>query len=231
MQNIPLANLLYLLFPLAITWYFYYKYTGDKKDLLMATFRMIVQLLAIGYLLIYIFQDSHWFLGALIIAFMALVSSQITLRNTSIKSLKHYGIIFLAITISALLHLFLVVVLVLEINHFYEPRYVIPIAGMIFANTMNALSIYIERFEREKEENSYIEARSLAFKAAMIPQINSLFAVGLVSLPGMMTGQILSGVDPLIAVRYQIMIMAMILSNAGISIVVYNFANTKNNNK
>ena len=55
----------------------------------------------------------------------------------------------------------------------------------------------------------------------MIPQINSLLAVGLVALPGMMTGQILSGVDPMIAVRYQIMIMSMILSSSGIAIVVY----------
>ena len=65
------------------------------------------------------------------------------------------------------------------------------------------------------------QAREIAFKACMIPQINSLLAVGLVSLPGMMTGQILSGVDPLIAVRYQIMIMTMILSSAGISAIIY----------
>ena len=64
-------------------------------------------------------------------------------------------------------------------------------------------------------------ARSSAWTAALIPQINALLAVGLVSLPGMMTGQILSGVDPLIAVRYQIVIMAMILQASGFAVAIY----------
>jgi putative ABC transport system permease protein len=93
---------------------------------------------------------------------------------------------------------------------------------MIFANSMNAVSISAERYENESERgSSYMEARATAYKAALIPIINSLFAVGLVSLPGMMTGQILSGVDPLIAVRYQMMVMLMILGSAGISVAVY----------
>lgn len=87
---------------------------------------------------------------------------------------------------------------------------------------MNVLSIGIERFEKEfAREGEFESARSIAFKAALIPQINSFLAVGLVSLPGMMTGQILSGIDPLIAVRYQIMIMAIILSTAGITNIIY----------
>lgn len=221
MKTIPFLNLFYLIIPLLITWYFYYKWTGDKKDILYSSFRMLVQLLLIGYLLIYIFEDKNPLVGALIIFFMALVSSQITLRNVKNKNLKHYSVIFFAITGSVLIHLFLIIVFVLDIHHFYEPRYVIPISGMVFANTMNAISLCVERFEKETTRNDYESARKIAFKAAMIPQINSLLAVGLVALPGMMTGQILSGVDPLIAVRYQIMIMAMTLSTAGISIVLY----------
>ena len=93
---------------------------------------------------------------------------------------------------------------------------------MVFANNMNGLSLAIERFESDfKRTKGFVSSRKDAFKASMIPQINSLLAVGLVSLPGMMTGQILSGVDPLIAVRYQIMIMSMILSGTGLSIVIY----------
>jgi putative ABC transport system permease protein len=87
---------------------------------------------------------------------------------------------------------------------------------MYFANTMNAISLAAERYHSElhnhQPEN---KARLSAFHASMIPQINSLLAVGIVALPGMMTGQILSGVSPLIAVRYQIMIMAMILGTTG----------------
>ena len=69
--------------------------------------------------------------------------------------------------------------------------------------------------------DDYTTARDTAMQTALIPIINSLFAVGLVSLPGMMTGQILSGVSPLIAVRYQIMVMAMIFGASGIATAVF----------
>lgn len=92
---------------------------------------------------------------------------------------------------------------------------------MIFANCMNSVSLAAERFFQEVErEAPIIEARNIALNTSMIPITNSLFAVGLVSLPGMMTGQILSGVEPLIAVRYQIMVMAMIFASGGISSAV-----------
>jgi putative ABC transport system permease protein len=88
---------------------------------------------------------------------------------------------------------------------------------MYFANAMNAISLAAERYHSELHNGVPAEkARLTAFHTSMIPQINGLLAVGLVALPGMMTGQILAGVSPLIAVRYQIMIMAMILGTAGI---------------
>ncbi len=182
---------------------------------------MIIQLITIGYLLVFIFKSDDLKVGIFIVLFMIVVASWITLRNTNDKTFKHYFQILLAVSASGLINLFLIVGFVLELEKLYEPRYVIPLAGMVFANTMNALSLAVERFEKEIERTNFIEARQIAFKACMIPQINSLLAVGLVALPGMMTGQILSGVDPLIAVRYQIMIMAMTLSSAGISAVVY----------
>ncbi len=183
---------------------------------------MIVQLILIGYLLIFIFEEKNSLIGILIITFMIAISSWISLRNTVDKSLKHYSQIFISISIAGLINLILIIGFVLDLETIYEPRYVIPIAGMIFANTMNALSLAIERFEKETQRDvSYEKARAIAFKACMIPQINALLAVGLVSLPGMMTGQILSGIDPLIAVRYQIMIMAMVISSAGISTIIY----------
>jgi putative ABC transport system permease protein len=221
MQTIPFVNLLYLLIPLVFVWYFYNAWTGDKKDIIYSTFRMIIQLLIIGYVLLYLFEEKNSLIGFFIILFMALVSAFITLRNTKDKSKKHYLIIFFAIMISGVIHLFLIINFVLDLEDFYTPRFVIPIAGMIFANTMNAISLAVERFEQESTREDFITARKIAFKAAMIPQINSLLAVGLVAIPGMMTGQILSGIDPLIAVRYQILIMSMTLSTAGISVIIY----------
>lgn len=222
MQTIPFFNLSLTLIPLLIVWYYYHKWTNDKYEILISTIRMVFQLLLIGYFLILLFEKKDNFIGLLIILFMVSVSTWIALRNTQDRSLKHYLLIFISIGISGIIHLVLIVGFVLDLEEFYEPRFVIPIAGMIFANTMNALSIAIERYEKEISRDVIFEkAREIAFKACMIPQINSLLAVGLVSLPGMMTGQILSGVDPLIAVRYQIMIMTMVISSAGISTVVY----------
>ena len=104
----------------------------------------------------------------------------------------------------------------------FLPSYMIPLAGMIFANSMNCISLAAERLEAELERNvSFDSARNIAFQAALIPITNSLFAVGLVSLPGMMTGQILSGVSPFIAARYQIMVMCMMFGSAGISSALF----------
>jgi putative ABC transport system permease protein len=93
---------------------------------------------------------------------------------------------------------------------------------MVFATAMTAVSLAAERLYAELGHGlRWEEARLTAYHAAMIPVINSLFAVGLVSLPGMMTGQILSGVSPLIAARYQIMVMCMIFASAGISTAIF----------
>lgn len=228
MQNIPLINLLYSLIPLLVVGYYYYKWANNKGEIVYSTLRMIIQLLLVGYILIYIFEDKDLYLGILILSFMLLISTWISLRNTHNKSFNHFYKIVLSLGLSSILHLVLIINFILDFDTFYEPRYVIPIAGMILANSMNVISLAIERFEKELErKESFENARKIAFKSALIPQINSLLAVGLVSLPGMMTGQILSGVDPLIAVRYQIMIMSTILSSAGISLIIYFYLNKK----
>ena len=93
---------------------------------------------------------------------------------------------------------------------------------MAFANAMTSVSLAAERLHAEMSRGlSYVEARKTALRTALIPVINSLFAVGLVSLPGMMTGQILSGISPPIAARYQIMAMCLIFSASGISAAVF----------
>ncbi|WP_417332272.1 ABC transporter permease [Halarcobacter sp.] len=231
MSTISFFNLSLSFIPLIFVWYFYYKWTKDKSDILVASIRMIIQLITIGYLLVFIFKSNDLKVGTFIVLFMIVVASWITLRNTSDKTFNHYFQIVLSVAIAGIINLILIIGFVLELENLYEPRYVIPLAGMIFANTMNALSLAVERFEKEIERSSFEEARQIAFKACMIPQINSLLAVGLVALPGMMTGQILSGIDPLIAVRYQIMIMAMTLSSAGISAVVYFLLKAKLSNR
>lgn len=222
MQVIPIQNLLFMLLPIIIVWYYYKKWIGDSTEIIYATLRMTVQLLFIGYALIFIFEMKNNFMGMAIIAFMIAVSAFITLRSVNNRSFDEFKNILTAIFIGGTFNLVLVIEFVLELTPFYEPRYVIPLAGMIYANAMNAVSLAAERFEKESiKGESYINARKNAFHASMIPNINALLAVGLVSLPGMMTGQILSGVDPLIAARYQMVVMAMVLGSSGISVISY----------
>lgn len=110
----------------------------------------------------------------------------------------------------------------LQLEPWYLPRYVVPLAGMVFANAMTSVSLAAERLYAELGHGlQWEQARLAAYQAAMIPVINALFAVGLVSLPGMMTGQILSGVSPLVAARYQIMVMCMIFAASGISTAIF----------
>jgi len=208
--------------PVAVVIVIYMRWTQDKTTLFYALFRMLIQLMLIGYVLTYIFDANSPYLVVLILSIMLIAASVIALRPVQKRRNSLYLYAFIAILVGGVFTLIMVVFGVLDLNPWYEPRFLIPIAGMIFANSMNAVSISAERFESEiSRENSYIDARATSYKAALIPIVNALFAVGLVSLPGMMTGQILSGVDPLVAVRYQIMVMLMILGSAGISVAIY----------
>jgi putative ABC transport system permease protein len=183
---------------------------------------MLIQLILIGYVLTYIFTSDSPYLVILILSIMLIAASIIALRPMQKKDSSLYMKAFISISLGGLFTLVMIIFGVLNLNPWYEPKFLIPLAGMIFANSMNAVSIAAERYESEVErKNIYKDARATAYKAALIPIVNALFAVGLVSLPGMMTGQILSGVDPLIAVRYQMMVMLMILGSAGISVAIY----------
>lgn len=220
--HISLLNLFWVLIPVAMVIVIYMRWTEDRTTLFYALFRMLVQLILIGYVLTYIFSSDSSYLIILILSVMLIAASVIALRPLQKKHKNLYLYAFISIFVGGIFTLIMVIFGVLDLNPWYEPRFLIPLAGMIFANAMNAVSISAERFENESERGySYREARATSYKAALIPIINSLFAVGLVSLPGMMTGQILSGVDPLIAVRYQIMVMLMILGSAGISVAIY----------
>jgi len=217
-QIIPFTNLALAFIPVFVVAGILYKWTADGHNTLYAVFRMLVQLLLIGYFLIFIFEsDSAWVvMGVLVV--MLCTSSWIALRTIKSSRLLLYKKAFYAITLGGGITLLLITQGVLDLDPWYSPRYLIPLAGMIFANAMNSVSLAAERLTAEMDRDvQYEQARNIAFRASLIPITNSLFAVGLVSLPGMMTGQILSGISPLIAVRYQIMVMCMVFASAGIS--------------
>lgn len=183
---------------------------------------MFVQLLLIGYGLVYIFASDSGLMIAAILLVMVLASSWIALNTVKVGKRDLFAASFLSILGGGGVTLLFVTQGVLAMSPWYAPNLMIPLAGMIFASSMTSISLAVERLGADLENGVPIStARRTAFQAAMIPIINSLFAVGLVSLPGMMTGQILSGVSPLIAARYQIMVMCMIFGSAGLTSALF----------
>ncbi len=221
MHDIPIIHLFYIMLPMGVVAYFYYIWVNDAKEIGYATVRMVIQLLIIGYVLDAIFKSSSIFVGGAVVLFMISVSSMIALRNFKHKNLINYWHVFISISIGGTANLLLVLAFIIDTKPLYTPMIAIPLAGMIYANAMNSVAQAAERFENEIQRVSYKEARLFAFRAAMLPRVNVLLAVGLVSLPGLMTGQILSGISPLVAARYQIVIMSMVVGSSGISAIIF----------
>lgn len=208
--------------PVILAGVIFYRWKANSKELIIATLRMIIQLIAVGFVLVYLFKSTSSWLGALVIILMLILAGWIAMRPLTDKSLSHIWLLSQSLLIGCGSILVLIIAYVLDLSPWYQPRFVIPLAGMLLANTMNSLSLSGERLHMEVKIGETLEyARNKAFYAAMIPQVNGLLAVGLVALPGMMTGQILSGVSPLVAVRYQIVIMVAILCSSVFSTAWY----------
>jgi putative ABC transport system permease protein len=204
-----------------------------EGELVIAAARTCLQLLAVGYILKYIFILNHPFLIILVILVMIVVASR-TVKGRQKKQTKELPyLVGFAMTVGSGISLFIATQIMLQIKPWYEPHYLIPLAGMVIGNSMNGATLAVERIDseieaRKMEIEAYLALGATAkqaagkciraaMKAAMIPTINSMMVVGIVSLPGMMTGQILSGTSPLIAVKYQIIIMYMIAFSVAVS--------------
>jgi putative ABC transport system permease protein len=218
LETIPLVNLSLAFIPVVATILILFKWSLKATNAIYAVSRMLVQLLLIGYFLTYLFESDSASIVLIILMVMVFASSWIALGTIVDKRRVLYKHAFVSLSVGGGLTLLLITQGVLALDPWYSPQSMIPIAGMIFANAMNSVSLAAERLNAEIERNvSYDVARKIALQSSLIPVINSLFAVGLVSLPGMMTGQILSGVSPLVAARYQIMVMCMIFGSSGIA--------------
>jgi len=221
-QMIDYTNLALAFIPVLAVVGILYKWSLDYKNALYAVSRMLIQLLLIGYVLVYIFQAENSLVVLAVLGVMVFASAWIALRTIKVQRRRLVPKALYSILIGGGITLALITQGVLDLTPWFCPRYMIPLAGMIFANAMNSVSLAADRLYAELDRGvEFIEARKIALQTALIPITNSLFAVGLVSLPGMMTGQILSGVSPLIAARYQIMVMCMIFGSTGISTAVF----------
>ena len=233
MQTIDISRLALVLVPAAAVVLIQWRWSLTPKTSSYGLARMVIQLILIGYLLNHIFAVEHYAYVLIVLSVMLLVSSWIALRSVPGKRLAFFAYALLATFCVNMALLALITQWVLLADPWYLPRLVIPLAGMVFAVGMNAISQFVERYISELDRGTdNIVARNTAYQATLISTINSLFAVGLVSLPGMMTGQILSGVSPLIAVRYQIMVMLMLFASSGLtSALFYELIKSKIPNK
>ena len=222
LQAISLVGVVWAFVPTLIVVVILFRWALDAGAALYALARMLIQLILIGYVLTYILEADEPGIIVLVLAVMLVAASWIAMRPLKNKQPNLYGKALGAILVGGTVPLALVTQVVLNVDPWYLPRYVIPLAGMIFANSMNTVSLAAERFQSECDRaRSYTEARNTALQSSLIPVTNTLFAVGLVSFPGMMTGQILSGVSPLVAAKYQIIVMCMIFGTSGMSATIY----------
>jgi putative ABC transport system permease protein len=204
-----------------------------ESQFIMATGRSIIQLLMVGYILEFIFALNNPLAVMSILSIMLTIAAivarnRIKLNHTSSKKQHHWPLItvWFSIFISTFLTISYSIIFIIQPVNWYEPQYLIPLTGMVLGNAMNGAALAGERLA-SKINNSHLEIethlslgatptqaiasyRQEAVRAALIPTINSMMVVGLVSLPGMFTGQVLAGNLPLDAASYQILILFMI---------------------
>jgi len=221
-QQISLSGLAIAMLLIVVVMALLIRWKVHFKTTLYATLRMLTQLIAVGFLLHYVFEHKNPWVTLLLLLVMLLIASWIALRPIKEIRMRCYPQAFIAIACSGVFTLIVIIAWVIQLTPWHDPRFVLPLAGMIFANSMNSVSLAADRFFAEtKHSTPYHEARNTALKTALLPITNSFLAAGLVALPGIMTGQILAGVPPLIAIRYQIMVLCMIYGTIGLSAALF----------
>lgn len=236
-MDISLGSLLCGFLLLIIPAYFllYYK-TGLVRDTLVAAMRMTVQLFLIGFYLKYMFEWNLWWINVLWVVIMAGVASHTVIKRTKL-SVKQ---LFIPITMALLCSVTIIDIyfmgLIVRQDNLFDARYFVPVSGMILGNMLSAnviaLNTYYGTINRERTNYLYslangatgAEARAPFMRDALIksfnPTIASMAVMGLIALPGTMTGQILGGANPDVAIKYQIMLMISIFASSLISVLL-----------
>jgi len=212
---------------------------GLERRLLLAAARTVVQLILLGLVLKWIFERDQWYFVLALGAAMTLVAGWAAMRRVE----RHYaGLLvdsLLAIWASSWCVTAVALFGVVRVEPWYLPQYAIPLLGMILHNTLTGISLGMDRFASELAgKRAEVEtllalgatrweaargAMQHAVRTGMIPTVNSMMVIGVVSIPGMMTGQLLAGVDPFQAGMYQMMIMFLIAGGTTLGTVAVVF--------
>lgn len=209
-----------------------------EKEILISSVRMTIQLILTGYVLVYLFNTPSPLYTILILIAMLVFSVYNIIKRTKTKlSLKLKQIIALSMIVGTISCLFYFLLVVVRISPWYDPRYFIPLAGMLIGNSMTGISLGVSRLvDGMQTQKNLVEGALMlgatpkiaakqivdnAFDSAILPTINSMVGMGIVFLPGMMTGQILSGTSPVTAIEYQIAIMLGILGSVALTVILF----------
>ena len=211
---------------------------GLAQQLFIAAARTTVQLLLIGFVLTALFAHAR-LIWVLIMAFIMLSIAGYEVMSRQRHQFTGwwgYSIGSFSMFISSFVVILITLIVIIGPQPWYKPQYAIPLLGMLLGNTMNGIALCIDHLTNNaKQLRDVIEARLTlgqswsqaisdierdSTRVGMIPIINAMAAAGIISLPGMMTGQILSGTSPLEAVKYQIMIMFLITAGTGFGTIV-----------
>ncbi len=206
---------------------------GVTRSLLVATVRLVVQLSLIGHVLRFLFASGNEpYIGIMAFVMLCVASREIMARQKRrLRGWGSFGIGAGSLFFSSFAIALYSILVVVRPEPWYTPQYVIPLLGMIMSNTMNALTLSMDRLTSAVYDHRDVIEQRLALgqsareaiksyskdciRTGITPIINSMATAGIVALPGMMTGQILAGASPLEAVRYQIMIWILIAAGAG----------------
>ena len=199
---------------------------GLERDLLIGIVRTVVQLYLVGLILAAVFHAARWYWVLLILGVMAAIATHAAVSRLAKPIPSVYWLAATALSVSTAVTLAYVIGVVVQPHPWWEPQYLIPIGGMILGNSMTSAALAGDRLQADLfTRRDEVEARlalgfsgreavqplvRAALRAAMIPTVNGMMTVGVVQLPGMMTGQILAGASPLTAIRYQIVVVFML---------------------
>lgn len=208
-----------------------------SSQLMVAALRTAVQLSLIGLVLKSIFEnaDIKWVILISIVMLSVAGWEILSRQHRKLKGWWGFGISTGSLFVSSFIVTLLALTVIIQADPWYQPQYAIPLLGMMLGNTMTGIALGMDRLIQNAWQQSKIieqrlmlgqtsrqaimDIRKESMRAGMIPIINSMAAAGLVSLPGMMTGQILAGASPVEAVKYQILIMFLITSGTGFGVV------------
>ena len=225
-------TLIFVLIPFFLSKHFK---LGLEKDTVIATVRSIIQLLAVGYILQFVFESESY----IFIILMVLLMIGAAVQNARKKGISIRGITWkLIVTYSFIEILTQSILIGLKIIP-PTAQYIIPISGMLIGNSMVLSILFLNRFTSEVEnrrdeteliltlggtpKQSIHHSLMAAIRASTIPTIESQKTIGLVQLPGMMSGQIIAGADPVQAVMFQLLIIFLLLTTAVITSIMLGF--------